>query len=296
MSDPAVAPVGGGEIILYQPDEVIRLEVRIENNSVWLNRLQLAELFGRDVKTIGKHINIALKEELKDLPTVAFFATVQQEGERLVTRQIEYYNLDMIISIGYRVHSARGVYFRRWANSVLKDYLLKGYSVNRRIAAVEDRFDRRLNEHERLLEEHSRRIDFFVKTSLPPVEGVFFDGQVFDAFAFVSGLVKSAVHRIVLIDNYVDESVLTLLDKRPSDVSATIYTDRISARLSLDIDKHNMQYPPVDVKVFRGSHDRFLIIDDTVYHIGASLKDLGRKWFAFSVLHFPADDLIARLV
>jgi len=296
MSDPAVAPVGGGEIILYQPDEVIRLEVRLENNSVWLNRLQLAELFDRDVKTIGKHINIALKEELKDLPTVAFFATVQQEGERLVTRQIEYYNLDMIISIGYRVHSARGVHFRRWANGVLKDYLLKGYSVNQRIAAVEDRFDRRLNEHERLLEEHSRRIDFFVKTSLPPVECVFFDGQVFDAFAFVSGLVKSAVHRIVLIDNYVDESVLTLLDKRPSDVSATIYTDRISARLSLDIDKHNMQYPPVDVKVFRGSHDRFLIIDDTVYHIGASLKDLGRKWFAFSVLHFPADDLIARLV
>ncbi|MBO5194896.1 MAG: virulence RhuM family protein [Bacteroidales bacterium] len=295
MSDPAVAPVGGGEIILYQPDEVIRLEVRLENNSVWLNRLQLAELFGRDVKTIGKHINIALKEELKDLPTVAFFATVQQEGERLVTRQIEYYNLDMIISIGYRVHSAMGVHFRRWANSVLKDYLLKGYSVNRRIAAVEDRFDRRLNEHERLLEEHSRRIDFFVKTSLPPVEGVFFDGQVFDAFAFVSGLVKSAVHRIVLIDNYVDESVLTLLDKRPSDVSATIYTDRISARLSLDIDKHNMQYPPVDIKVFRGAHDRFLIIDDTVYHIGASLKDLGKKWFAFSVLHFPADDLIARL-
>ena len=292
MSDPAVAPVGGGEIILYQPDEIIRLEVRLENNSVWLNRLQLAELFDRDVKTIGKHINNALREELCNMSVVANFATTATDGK---VYKVDYYNIDMILSVGYRVKSSRGVEFRRWANGVLKDYLLKGYSVNRRIAAVEDRFDRRLNEHERLLEEHSRRIDFFVKTSLPPVEGIFFDGQVFDAFAFVSGLVKSAVHRIMLIDNYVDESVLTLLDKRSSDVSATIYTDRISARLSLDIDKHNMQYPPVDVKVFRGSHDRFLIIDDTVYHIGASLKDLGRKWFAFSVLHFPADDLIARL-
>lgn len=295
MSDPAVAPVGGGEIILYQPDEVIRLEVRLEDDTVWLTQQQIADLFGVRQPAISKHLkNIYDSGELDESTTYSILEYMGNDSKQRY--RLKYYNLDVILSIGYRVNSRQATAFRRWANSVLKDYLLNGYSVNQRIAAVEDRFDRRLNEHERLLEEHSRRIDFFVKTSLPPVEGVFFDGQVFDAFAFVSGLVKSAVHRIVLIDNYVDESVLTLLDKRPSDVSATIYTDRVSAKLSLDMDKHNMQYPPVDIKVFRGAHDRFLIIDDTVYHIGASLKDLGRKWFAFSVLHFPADDLIARLV
>lgn len=253
-----------------------------------------ADLFGVSQPAISKHLkNIYDSGELDESTTYSILEYMGNDSKQRY--RLKYYNLDVISSIGYRVNSRQATAFRRWANGVLKDYLLKGYSVNRRIAAVEDRFDRRLNEHERLLEEHSRRIDFFVKTSLPPVEGVFFDGQVFDAFAFVSGLVKSAVHRIVLIDNYVDESVLTLLDKKSSDVSATICTNRISARLSLDIDKHNMQYPPVDVKVCRGSHYRFLIIDE-VYHIVASLKDLGRKWFAFSALHFPADGLIAKLV
>lgn len=255
----------------------------------------MSELFDRDVKTIGKHINAALKEELHGIPTVANFATVQQEGNRFVTRQIEYYNLDMIISIGYRVHSSRGVHFRRWANSVLKDYLLKGYAVNRQIAMVEDRLDRRLSEHERLLEEHSRKIDFFVKASLPPVEGVFFNGQIFDAFVFVSDLIQSARQRILLIDNYIDASVLAILAKRADGVSATIYTYNVNSQLSIDIKKHNEQYPPVDINVFKGSHDRFLIIDDIIYHIGASLKDLGKRWFAFSVLHFPVDDLMSRL-
>lgn len=267
-----------GEIILYQPDEAIKLEVRLEDETVWLNRLQLSELFDRDVKTIGKHINNALKEELAEISTVAKFATVQKEGDRFVTRQIEYYNLDMILSVGYRVKSQRGVQFRQWANKVLKDYLLKGYSVNRR-----------LTELEQTVAEHSKKIDFFVRTSLPPVEGIFYNGQIFDAYKFATDLIKSAKQSLLLIDNYVDESVLLMLSKRSRGVSATIYTQRITQQLQLDLNKHNSQYPPIDIKTYRDSHDRFLIVDGAeVYHIGASLKDLGKKMFAFSKLDIPA--------
>lgn len=273
-----------GEIILYQPDGTLKLEVRLEDETVWLNRQQLAILFDRDVKTIGKHIGNALKEELANLATVAKFATVQKEGERDVIRQIEYYNLDMILSVGYRVKSQRGIEFRRWANQVLKEYLLKGYSINRRIEQLEKTVAR-----------HDERIEFFVRTSLPPVEGIFFEGQIFDAYTFASDLVKSAWQRIVLIDNYVDESTLMLLSKRKPEVEATIFTARISQVLQLDIQRHNAEYPPVTVNEYRQSHDRFLIIDDDVYHIGASLKDLGKKWFAFSRLHFNPQELLERI-
>ena len=273
-----------GEIILYQPDGTLKLEVRLEDETVWLNRQQLATLFNRDIKTIGKHINNALKEELANLATVAKFATVQKEGERNVIRQIEYYNLDMILSVGYRVKSQRGIEFRRWANQVLKEYLLKGYSINRRIEQLEKTVAR-----------HDERIEFFVRTSLPPVEGIFFEGQIFDAYTFASDLVKSARQRIVLIDNYVDESTLMLLSKRKPEVEATIFTARISQVLQLDIQRHNAEYPPVTVNEYRQSHDRFLIIDDDVYHIGASLKDLGKKWFAFSRLHFNPQELLERI-
>ena len=273
-----------GEIILYQPDGTLKLEVRLEDETVWLNRQQLAILFDRDVKTIGKHIGNALKEELANLATVAKFATVQKEGERDVIRQIEYYNLDMILSVGYRVKSQRGIEFRRWANQVLKEYLLKGYSINRRIEQLEKTVAR-----------HDERIEFFVRTSLPPVEGIFFEGQIFDAYTFASDLVKSARQRIVLIDNYVDESTLMLLNKRKPEVEATIFTARISQVLQLDIQRHNAEYPPVTVNEYRQSHDRFLIIDDDVYHIGASLKDLGKKWFAFSRLHFNPQELLERI-
>ena len=267
-----------GEIILYQPDEAIKLEVRLEDETVWLNRLQLSELFDRDVKTIGKHINNALKEELAEMSTVAKFATVQKEGHRFVTRQVEYYNLDMILSVGYRVKSKRGVQFRQWANKILKDYLLKGYSVNRR-----------LTELEQTVAEHSKKIDFFVRTSLPPVEGIFYNGQIFDAYKFATDLIKSAKQSLLLIDNYVDESVLLMLSKRSGGVSATVYTQRITQQLQLDLNKHNSQYPPIDIKTYRDSHDRFLIVDGAeVYHIGASLKDLGKKMFAFSKLDIPA--------
>ena len=270
-----------GEIILYQPDSEVKLEVRIEDETVWLNRQQLSELFNRDVKTIGKHVNNALKEELAGMATVAKFATVQKEGDRTITRQVEYYNLDMVLSVGYRVKSNRGIEFRRWANRVLKDYLLKGYSVNRR-----------LTELEHTVAEHSRKIDFFVRTSLPPVEGVFYDGQIFDAYKFATDLIRSAGKSLLLMDNYIDESVLLMLSKRRSGVSATVYTQKITAQLQLDIERHNRQYPPVEIRIYNKCHDRFLIIDNTeVYHIGASLKDLGKKMFAFSRLDIPADTI-----
>ena len=282
-----------GEIILYQPDEAIKLEVRLEDETVWLNRQQLSELFDRDIKTIGKHISNALKEELIDIPTVAKFATVQKEGERFVTRQVEFYNLDMILSVGYRVKSQRGIQFRQWANKVLKDYLLKGYSINQRLNEIEQKMDNKFFQIEKTIAEHDKKIDFFVRTSLPPVEGIFFDGQIFDAYKFATDLIKSAKCSLVLIDNYVDESVLLMLSKRNSGVSATIYTHKINAQLQLDLNKHNDQYPPIEARTYKSSHDRFLIIDNTeVYHIGASLKDLGKKMFAFSKLELPAHTII----
>lgn len=282
-----------GEIILYQPDEAIKLEVRLEDETVWLNRQQLSELFDRDIKTIGKHISNALKEELIDIPTVAKFATVQKEGERFVTRQVEFYNLDMTLSVGYRVKSQRGIQFRQWANKVLKDYLLKGYSINQRLNEIEQKMDNKFFQIEKTIAEHDKKIDFFVRTSLPPVEGIFFDGQIFDAYKFATDLIKSAKCSLILIDNYVDESVLLMLSKRNSEVSATIYTHKINAQLQLDLNKHNDQYPPIEARTYKSSHDRFLIIDNTeVYHIGASLKDLGKKMFAFSKLELPAHTII----
>ena len=261
-----------GEIILYQPTETVKLEVRLEKETVWLTRHQLALLFDRDVKTIGKHINNALREELEGFSVVAKFATTAADGKRYNT---EHYNLDMILSVGYRVKSKQGIRFRQWANQVLKDYLLKGYSINRR-----------LQDLERTVADHSQKIDFFVRTALPPVEGVFYNGQIFDAYKFVSDLIRSAKHSLVLIDNYVDDTTLTILSKRNEGVSATIYTSRFGKQLELDLEKHNNQYPPIIVKTYKESHDRFLLIDETeVYHIGASLKDLGKKMFAFSKLN-----------
>lgn len=274
-----------GEVIIYNPSDSIRIEVRIEQETVWLDRSQIALLFDRDVKTVGKHINNALCEELKELSTVANFATVQKEGGRWVTRSKEFYNLDMILSVGYRVHSHRGVAFRRWANTVLRDYLMRGYAINNRVENLEQR-----------VTNAEAKIELFVRTSLPPVEGIFFDGQIFDAYEFVCSLIKSAKTRIVLIDNYVDETVLTMLDKRGQNVSGTIYTSSISVPLQLDLDKHNAQYPPIEMKPFNKAHDRFLIIDDKVYHIGASLKDLGKKWFAFSLMNdLNPEELLSRL-
>ena len=275
-----------GEIILYQPDEAVKLEVRLENETVWLTQAQLVELFQSSKANISEHIkNIYEQGELEENSTVRDFRTVRQEGKRQVVRNISYYNLDAIISIGFRVNSKRGILFRQWANKVLKDYLLKGYSINRRISELEQ-----------TVSEHSKKIDFFVRTSLPPVEDIFFDGQIFDAYKFASDLIKSARHSLVLIDNYVDDSVLLMLSKRQPGVTATVYTQRITQQLQIDLDRYNSQYPPIAIRTYRDSHDRFLIVDETdVYHIGASLKDLGKKMFAFSKMEIPASMIISLL-
>ncbi len=274
------------EIILYQPEEAIKLEVRLEDETVWLTQAQMAELFQTSKQNISLHTHNVFKEkELDESATVKYSLTVQQEGTRKVKRQIAYYNLDVIISVGYRVKSQCGVEFRQWATRVLKDYLLKGYSINHRLEKLE-----------KTVADHTEKIDFFVRTSLPPVEGIFFDGQIFDAYAFATDLIKSAKENIVLIDNYVDEKTLLMLSKRGQDVKATIYTAKIDKGLLLDLERHNEEYPPIELLTYKQAHDRFLFIDSDVYHIGASLKDLGKKWFAFSRLHFDTNELLERIM
>ncbi len=271
-----------GEIILYQPDSSIRLEVRMEEDTVWLTQAQMAVLFGVDRTVIVKHIgNIFKTKELDEVSTCAKIAQLQQEGNRHVLREVKYYNLDMIISVGFRVNSINATRFRQWATSVLKEYLLRGHAINQRIERLEQRVGKT-----------EEQIGLFVRTALPPVEGVFYDGQIFDAYAFASDLVRSAQRRVILIDNYVDDSVLLTLSKRKEGVAAEIVTRRVTETLRLDLERHNRQYPPVSVRECDRYHDRFLLIDDTVYHLGASLKDLGKKLFAFSRMEVAADKVL----
>lgn len=275
-----------GEIILYQPNENVQLEVRLEEETVWLTQAQMAELFQKDISVISRHIrNVFAEGELEEKSNLHFLQIPFSD------RPVKLYNLDVIISVGYRVKSQRGTQFRQWANKVLKDYLLKGYALNQRLLKIENQ----LENQQVLLAEHSEKIDFFVRTSLPPAEGIFFEGQVFDAHVFVSDLIRSAKKRIVLIDNYIDDTVLKLLDKRSSGVKATIYTRQITPTLQNDINLHNTQYEPIEVIEFAQSHDRFLMIDETVYHIGASLKDLGKKWFAFSKMEITSSQLLSKM-
>lgn len=267
------------EIILYQPDQSIRLEVRLENETVWLTQAQLSELFQRERTVITKHINNIFKEkELEEKSNVHFLHIAHSD------KPIKYYSLDVIISVGYRVKSRRGVEFRQWANKVLKDYLLRGYAINQRLERLE-----------KTVADHSEKIEFFVRTSLPPSEGIFFDGQIFDAYAFAADLIKSARKSVVLIDNYVNESTLLMLSKRGEGVTATVYTAKVDKRLQLDLKRHNEEYPPIELAEYKQAHDRFLLIDTDVYHIGASLKDLGKKWFAFARLHLDVKELLDRI-
>ncbi len=269
------------EIIIYQPDSMIKLEVRLENDTVWLTQQQIADLFGTKRPAITKHLaNIYKSGELEENSTCSILEHMGNDGNQRYTTK--YYNLDAILSVGYRVNSRNATLFRQWASKILKEYLLRGYSVNQRFLYMESRIDRRLSEHDQQIRELSGKVDFFLKTSLPPREGVLFDGQIFDAYVFVCDLIKRARKRIILIDNYIDETVLTLLNKRNRGVLATIYTKRIDDNLQLDIERHNDQYSPINVHTAPNIHDRFLIIDDTLYHIGASIKDLGKKLFAFS--------------
>jgi hypothetical protein len=279
-----------GEIILYQtPDNQVKLEVIYEEESIWLTQAQIVTLFSSSKANISEHIkNIYLLNELDPESTVRKIRTVQVEGARKVSRSVDHYNLDMIISIGYRVNSVRGTRFRIWANKILKDYLLKGYAVSQRFDRLEQDVFKLKNKFE--------EFDLQIKTSLPPHEGIFYDGQIFDAHHFVSGLIKSAKKSIILIDNYIDENVLILLSKRNPNVIAKVYTSTISPQLRLDIERFNTQYPKVEVGKYSKSHDRFLVIDKKeVYHIGASMKDLGKKWFAFSKIAINAKEMIMRL-
>ena len=275
------------EIIIYQSeDNSTMLDVRIEEETVWLTQAQMVELFQATKQNISLHINNIFKEgELMPDSTVKEYLTVQTEGKRQVKRNIKIYNLDVIISVGYRVKSKRGTQFRIWANKILKDYLLRGYILHQRIEKIENK-----------IIEHDRKFEMLIKSDHTPNEGIFYDGQVFDAYIFTSKIIKSAKKSIVLIDNYLDETVLTLLSKRKQGVSAYIYSANITQKLKLDIEKFNAQYPKIEIKTYKQSHDRFLIIDnETVYHIGASLKDLGKKWFAFSKINIDAKEMIKRL-
>jgi len=278
------------EIVIYQSEVPnIRLEVRLGDETIWLSQQQIVDLFFSSKANISEHIkNLFDSEELEKKATVRKFRTVRLEGNRKVSRMITHYNLDVVISVGYRVNSKRGTQFRIWANQILKSYLLKGYAVQERINRVEK------NVYD--LADRVGLVEMKINSSLPPKQGVFFDGQVFDAYTFVSELIRSAQTMIHLIDNYVDETVLMLLTKRKKNVDANIYTQRISKQLKLDIAKHNLQYPKIELTVFTEVHDRFLILDNTVcYHFGASFKDLGKKWFAFCKIEGMAEIMIHKL-
>ena len=279
-----------GEIILYQPDESVRMEVRIEDETVWLTQAQIAELFETKRQAITKHLkNIFQSGELNENSVCSILELTASDGKSYKTKT---YNLDAIISVGYRVNSKNATLFRRWASQVLKDYLLKGHVINQRISNLEQRVDAKFLSYDMQLTRLNEKVDFFVRTSLPPVEGIFFDGQIFDAYAFATNLIKSAKNSLILIDNYIDESTLLMLSKRTTGVDATIYTQRITPQLQLDLTRHNNQYPPINIRTYRQAHARFLIIDRSdVYHIGASLKDLGKKLFAFSKMDIPASIL-----
>jgi len=277
-----------GEIVIYKTSDEnnFQLEVRVEDETVWLTQAQMVTLFNSTKQNISLHINNIFKEgELDAGATVKEYLTVQQEGKRKVKRKIALYNLDVIISVGYRVKSQRGTQFRIWANKILKDYLLKGYAINQRVDKIEKK-----------LIEHDQKFELLINTNLPPNEGIFYEGQIFDAWLFVSTLIKEANKDIILIDNYIDDTVLKLLSKRNPAVTATIFAGNLTSQFITDLKKHNAQYPEVVVKTFSKSHDRFLIIDgEVIYHIGASLKDLGKKWFAFSKINLNVKEILGKL-
>lgn len=275
------------EIVIYQDNQnFLRLEVRVENETVWLTQAQMSDLFDTTRNNITLHISNIFKEKELDKNLVCKDSLLTAaDGKKYKTM---FYNLDVIISVGYRVKSIRGTQFRVWANSVLKEHLLKGYSLNKRMNRLEDNMDS--------LTKRVSEIDLQININLPPRQGIFFNGEIFDSYIFVTDLIKKAKKSIILIDNYIDESVLMMLAKRNKNVSASVYTKSISRQLKLDLNKHNQQYPKIDIKTLSKSHDRFLIIDKKeLFHFGASLKDLGKKWFAFSKMDDFIDDVLNKL-
>jgi len=269
------------EIVLYHPNELAEhIEVRFDADTAWLTQAQIAGLFGTNRQAITKHIaNIYETKELDKTSTSSILELVREEGERTVKRKVAHYNLDMIISVGYRVNSINATSFRRWATKILREYLLKGYAMNNRMNRLEDSMETLKNKVD--------EIDLQINTHQIPTQGVLFEGQVFDAYALASKIIRSAKQSVVLIDNYIDETTLTHLAKKEKGVKVLLLTKDISKQLHLDVQKADAQYGDFDVKQFSNSHDRFIIIDGgkAVYHIGASLKDLGKKWFAFSKMN-----------
>lgn len=296
------------QIVLYQPDETISIEVKLKNDTVWLNRVQIAALFDRDVKTIGKHINNALKEELAPLstgttsaknPTVAKFATVQIEGKREINRQVEYYNLDVVLSVGYRVKSSRGIQFRRWANSILKEYILQGYAVSRHLLLLQQQMDNRMNAIEFRQDEQQKQLDFFIKTSTPPAEMVFFNGEFFTARVAIENLIKTATSRAIIIDHYVDAKTFDMFDVRQPGVEGVIYTQGVGSGMIRLKEEHDRQknVQPVEVYKWRVEpHDRFLIIDDRLYHCGHSLNATGGKLSAIMLMGTSPETILEKMI
>ena len=307
------ATTDNSQIVLYQPNEDIRLEVKLGQDTVWLNRQQMAQLFDRDIKTIGKHINNALHEELASdptdsnfvttenskNPTVAKFAIVQKEGGRLVTRQVEFYSLDVVLSVGYRVKSNRGIQFRRWANVVLRDYLLQGYSVNRHLIALQENMDKRMTHIEDVQAKQQQQLDFFIQTSTPPAEMVFFEGDFYTARVALENLVRSANHRVIIIDGYVSSLTLSVLDVRKPDVTATIYTAGVGHGMQRLMDEHDRLFPDshIDIRKWSNeSHDRWLIIDDSLYHCGHSLNaNGGHKISAITLMGTSPEVILSKV-
>lgn len=284
------------EIVLYRPNEQFQLEVQVMDDTVWLTQQQMAQLFGVAENNITYHIRGIYKaQELESAATTQKIRVVRQEGNRAVTRSIDFYNLDMIISVGYRVNSANATQFRKWATRILKEYMLRGYAVNQRLLAVEERMDRKFSAIESELREQKEKIDFFVRTELPPAEQIFYNGQFFAARALLEKIIKTAKTRVIVIDAYVDAATFEMLDVRTKGVKADIYSGKDLSNMQ-KLHNTSSGLEPIDVHIWKeASHDRWLIIDETVYHCGHSLKDMGQKLSAIAQLGVDADDILKKI-
>ncbi|WP_310442477.1 RhuM family protein [Sulfurimonas sp.] len=286
--------LNSSNVVVYTDGE-LELKASLNDETIWLTQKQLGELFKVTKQNVSLHVNrVFQEEELDKNSTVKFFLTVQKEGNRTVERNLEHYNLDMIISIGYRVNSKKATKFRQWATSVLKSYIQNGYVINAE-KITNQRFKELENDVEVLKSKVKKISSSLENKTQKPDEGIFFDGQVYDVYAFLNDLLKSAKSEIVLIDNYIDDTLFTLFSKYPK-LKIKIYTQTVTKQLRLDYQKYQAQYKNIELQEFKSAHDRFMIIDETeIYHIGASLKDLGKKWFAFSKFESGALDILKKL-
>lgn len=288
-----------GEVVLYQPNNNIRLEVQLDKNTVWLSQAQICQLFGKVKSTISYHIsNIFKEKELDPKVAVRKIRTTTQHGAisgKTQSDELLIYNLDVIISVGYRVHSPQGTRFRIWATNVLRDYLLRGYAVNQQLLHLEQRIDSRLQEHTEQIHDLQNKVDFFVRTALPPVEQVFFEGEFFEARVLLEKIIKTAMKRVIIIDAYVDATTFDILDVRAKGVTADIYSDGEYKSLR---DMHNLSKGKQPVNTHKwstASHDRWLIVDEILYHCGHSLKDMGRKLSAITRMGTNPEDILKQV-